>query len=740
MKRLIRNTGIGWLVVLAWSTAATAQLNPVLMAVECMETHQYARAYELWSALVEETDSTDFRRIQFARSAVQAAIESNQYPEALDWSSFVINQAEPTSRDWQVHVELLQYHGRGEEVPGLLQSERAAQFPAHKLQPIIANAQAVQKLHRDSTSFSICPFRPQATADEFAAVPLGAGLVFQSTAGDIGIAPRKDGRTGDYFTKLMFLSDTARPAVEFTWKELAQRKDQFLSLGRTRLHDGPVAFDAEQDFAALTRSYAGRDAGSNAEVVRLRMDFFWKRLWGWEPAHAFPWNSTEYSCGHGTFDADGNVVFMSDMPGGYGGMDLYHTRWEDAEWTHPENLGPAVNTAGNEAFPFMSPAGFLYFASDGHLGTGGLDVFVYPRGADRSERLGAPINSTADDFAFVWDDAAGEGWLSSNRTDEQDAIYRVSGPGTTGKIEVEVLACDGSPVTSAEVQFTDVQTGTIISAQTDDAGKAQLYAWLGHRYDVNLKPYKGMRSPPGQYVIPKDSISELVIDMNFASKENSLVVLNENGAPVEGVLLMFEDAHGHASNFITDERGQFEWRAVSQADDFVKVTAALINYNDLQHRFREPPSGCLISISDTLTLVPWNADLNRIDLANIFYDSGSSELREDSKIELDKLVSYMLDRPGIRVELSSHTDCRDDEDSNLLLSQARAESCVGYIIDQGIQPDRILAIGYGESQLLNQCSDAFTCGCAPLNVVGCEPCEEALHQQNRRTELRLLAD
>lgn len=728
------------MVLLAWSTSAMAQLNPVLKAVECMETHQYARAYELWSALVEETDSTDFRRIQFARSAVQAAMESNQYPEALDWSSFVINQAEPTSRDWQVHVELLQYHGRGEEIPALLQSERAAQLPARKLQPIIADAQAVQRLHRDSASFSIRPFRPHATADEFAAVPLGTGLVFQSTAGDIGIAPKKDGRTGGYFTELMFLSDTAQSAVEFTWKELAQRKDQFLSLGRTRTHNGPVAFDGEQDFAALTRSQVERDESAKADVVRLRMDFFWKRPWGWEPAHAFPWNSTEYSCGHGTFDADGNVVFMSDMPGGYGGMDLYYTRWENAAWTRPENLGPAVNTAGDEAFPFMTPAGFLFFASNGHLGTGGLDVFVHLRGADRSQRLGAPVNSTADDFAFVWDDDLGEGWLSSNRTDGRDAIYRVAGAGTAGKIEATVRACDGSPVASAEVQFRDELTGTVISTWTDEEGFAQMHGWLGHRYAVELKPYRGMRAPPGQFAIPTDSTTELLIDMNFAAKENSLLVLDETGNPAQGVLLMFEDARGRTANFVTDERGQFTWRAASQAEDYVQVTAALINYNDLQHRFSEPPSGCLISISDTLTLVPWTADLGRIDLANIFYDSGSSELREESKTELDKLAAYMLDRPGIRVELSSHTDCRDDEASNLLLSQARADACVDYIIGQGILADRILAKGYGESQLLNQCSDDSTCGCAPLNIVGCEPCEEALHQQNRRTELRLLAD
>lgn len=740
MKFFIRNIGLSWIALLAWEAVATAQLNPVLLARECMETHQYARAYTLWAGLVMETDSTDFRRVQFARSAVEAAVEAGKYPEALAWSTFVIERAKPMVSDWKTHVDLLRVNDRADEIPGLLQSERASRLPANQLGELIAVQQQVQSLLWDSSAVAVVRFRPESTVDEFAAVPLGEGLVYQSTAVDIGIAPMKEGRTGSYFTALMMLPDTAQPNAEFSWKALAQRKNQFLALGRTRTHDGPVAFDTEQDFAALTRNQMARDSSLEVEVVRLRLDFFWKRPWGWESAHPFPWNSQEYSCGHGAFDSEGNVVFMSDMPGGFGGMDLYITRWENSEWTRPENLGPAVNTAGNEAFPYVSSAGFLYFASDGHLGAGGMDVFVHPRGADRSERLGAPVNSSGDDFAFIWDDGAGAGWLSSNREDHRDAIYRVTGPGTVGRIQVSVRACDGSSVASAAVQFADEATGTIITATTDDSGNAQLYGWLGHRYAVNLKPFEGMRAPPALYVTPTDSLSEVLIDMNFASKENSLVVLNEAGIPAEGVLLMFEDAQGRTANFITDERGQFSWRAASQEVDYVRVTTALINYNDLEHRFTEPPSGCLISISDTLTLVPWNADLDRIDVANIFYDSGSSELREESKTELDKLVAYLSQRPGIRVELSSHTDCRDDEASNLKLSQARADGCVEYIIGQGIQANRILAKGYGESQLLNHCSDVSTCGCAPLNVVGCEPCEESLHQQNRRTELRLLAD
>jgi outer membrane protein OmpA-like peptidoglycan-associated protein len=130
----------------------------------------------------------------------------------------------------------------------------------------------------------------------------------------------------------------------------------------------------------------------------------------------------------------------------------------------------------------------------------------------------------------------------------------------------------------------------------------------------------------------------------------------------------------------------------------------------------------------------------RIDLNLILYDLGSASLRESSKQELDKLVKYLIAKPNIKVELSSHTDCRNDRASNQRLSQARAESCVNYIIAKGIDAQRIIAKGYGETLLVNECSDVRACGCVPADVEDCEECSEVEHQQNRRTELRLLAE
>jgi outer membrane protein OmpA-like peptidoglycan-associated protein len=116
-----------------------------------------------------------------------------------------------------------------------------------------------------------------------------------------------------------------------------------------------------------------------------------------------------------------------------------------------------------------------------------------------------------------------------------------------------------------------------------------------------------------------------------------------------------------------------------------------------------------------------------IDLDLILYDLDKANLRWASKQELDKLVRYLQARPELRVELSSHTDSRASFEYNQDLSQRRAQSCVDYIIGQGVSSTRIIARGYGETQLVNHCGDGVECS-------------EELHQQNRRTELRLLTD
>nr|MBP7500546.1 OmpA family protein [Chryseobacterium sp.] len=114
-----------------------------------------------------------------------------------------------------------------------------------------------------------------------------------------------------------------------------------------------------------------------------------------------------------------------------------------------------------------------------------------------------------------------------------------------------------------------------------------------------------------------------------------------------------------------------------------------------------------------------------INLKNIHYDLDKYFIREDAKAELNKLVQFMKDNPSVRVELASHTDSRASDDYNKTLSQNRANAAVEYLVSRGINKARLKPIGYGETQLLNKCSNGIDC-------------TEPQHQTNRRTEMKVI--
>jgi outer membrane protein OmpA-like peptidoglycan-associated protein/tetratricopeptide (TPR) repeat protein len=143
----------------------------------------------------------------------------------------------------------------------------------------------------------------------------------------------------------------------------------------------------------------------------------------------FPYNSNEYSTGHPALNKAGNIlIFTSDMPGGYGGTDLYYSvRSGRGPWTRPVNLGKKINTEGNEMFPYLDTKGKLYFASNGHAGLGGLDVFEVAlkemKPVENPRNMGRPINGSTDDFGLIISEDYKNGYFSSNRRGSDD-IYQ----------------------------------------------------------------------------------------------------------------------------------------------------------------------------------------------------------------------------------------------------------------------------------------------------------------------------
>jgi outer membrane protein OmpA-like peptidoglycan-associated protein len=340
------------------------------------------------------------------------------------------------------------------------------------------------------------------------------------------------------------------------------------------------------------------------------------------------------------------MFFVSDMPGGYGGTDIYFVKKVGKDkWSEPINLGDKVNTEGNEMFPYYEErSGLLFFASNGRAGLGGLDVFVAvktPKGFDMVENVGAPINSKWDDFAYIIDKKLKNGYFSSNRP--------------TGK------------------------------------GGDDIYSF---KFSGEFKKY-----------VPKDSI------FNYTYR---LFVLNEETKqPIPKAKVMLDVVPTE-----TNKEGM-----VSAKFDANTTFDAVINatgyVEKVKHVDIKNPQNSAV-ITDTVYL---SIDKNRrIVLKNIYYDFDKWDILPESAVELDKLVDFMKQNPQLKVELSSHTDCRGSDKYNMRLSEKRAKSAVDYIVSKGVDVSRITAVGYGETRPVNKCVNGVQCS-------------EQEHRQNRRTEV-----
>lgn len=248
----------------------------------------------------------------------------------------------------------------------------------------------------------------------------------------------------------------------------------------TRYHEGSAVFNSGGDEIYFTRNDFNKEVRGYDKDRNTRLKIYHSVRTGenWSEPQPLPFNSNLFNTAHPALSPDGRyLVFASDRPGGYGHMDLYISYLQDGKWSEPENLGPEINTAGNEAFPWLDTSGNLYFASNLHVGIGGLDMFrAEPTGTDRWKapaNLGAPLNSAKDDFGIIFRPDERSGYFTSNRESIYDNIYEFV---TDDMVELagRVIWCaEGSGVPQVEV-LASTSTGLNARQTTDAQGNFTL--------------------------------------------------------------------------------------------------------------------------------------------------------------------------------------------------------------------------------------------------------------------------
>jgi len=560
----------------------------------------------------------------------------------------------------------------------------------------------------------------------------------------------------------------------------ATKTQKFSKSLNTKYHEGPMTFTSNGKKVIFTRNNFnnGKFKTSSDKINKLKIYTADDKGAGqWKNIREVPFNSSEYSTGHPALTKDDKLMyFVSDMPGGFGGTDLYVVEYNEGSFGTPVNLGPEINTAGNEMFPFVDERGNLYFSSDGHAGLGDLDIF-YVQLINGSKlkgkiiNMGTPVNSSKDDFGFIADGERKIGYLSSNRKrgGTDDDIYRFTREcdEKPGCEEVQVIVYDAAskmPLDNADVEI--IMGGKTEMKKTDSNGtlkicleegkecelKASREGYMANTVackegettiDIPLSRIEGTAdnnessNAEGTSTSSTPTETGTTVDTNPSGYQGQttgtaipcpatktirgLVTANKDKRSLNGVTVTLKnECDGSTQSFVTGDDGRYQFEICEGCDYMIEATKD--NFGSRGNKIKKLGKGGARIINANLSMFE-EGDIVAIE--NIYYDYGRCNIRTDASLELDKLVVMLKRYKNMKVEIRSHTDSRASTEFNQKISEGRSKAVTKYLTKKGISASRLESTGYGELQLLNECADGVEC-------------TEEQHSTNRRTEFKVI--
>jgi outer membrane protein OmpA-like peptidoglycan-associated protein/tetratricopeptide (TPR) repeat protein len=510
-----------------------------------------------------------------------------------------------------------------------------------------------------------------------------------------------------------------------------------------KFHNGAITF-ADQDMI-FTRNNSKK---GNNEDYNLILATAKKNGEAWNFDSEFIFNDRNYSNAYPTyFSKDKVLIFSSDKVGGFGGMDLYYSKKVGGTWTTPINLGSKINTSGDEVFSYAFNE-YLYFASNGYPGLGGLDIYktkLLNNQPGEIVHLDAPINSNRDDFAFITQDTEEtNGYFSSNRGGEGsiDKIYSFTKeliPQPEKSISISGKVVDEytkMPLKETEVTLYDLTNNTKQIFSTGEDGRFIFEAVEKHNY--RLSGIKNNIKTTEESIINinhKDAYYYTLLHNDPRFSLEGFAINNNTKLGVSGVkVIKFNKSKNTEESTITDDKGFFKFQLDQNSDFEISGTkdGYYTSVSDASTKGLNRSTvlyvKLFLSIEEVIigeTRILGKETFGGFEFEPVYYDLDKANIRVDAANSLDKVVDFMQKNPKLQIELGSHTDSRSSNKYNLDLSDRRAVSAVDYIVSKGIDSSRIIGKGYGESNLVNSCSDGVKCS-------------ETQHQENRRTEIKVI--
>lgn len=813
MDMISRKVLLPILFLVIAATSVFAQAGKLKYAKKLMDELNYTEAIAVYNQILEKDDVAEakiniaecYRKIGDSGNAEFWYGQVVRLPEAAPITKLYYGQM--LQRNGKCELAREWYNQYIELVPDDLRGQYLARACDYEQELMSKNAGIYEIKHLDFNS----------DLDDMTPNYWNGTIVFASDR-DLGSAVKREHTwTGHPFHELYFVEyKEVKPGEDGTCGELVYgRPEKFNKKLNSKYHDAAITFPNNGNEIYFTRNNLvdGKVGKDDDGIIRLKI-YSAKDLGegNWGDLESLPFNSDEYSVAHPALSPEGNTLyFTSDMPGGFGGMDLYLSKRENGRWGPPENLGPQVNTEGNEIFPFVDQTNRLYFSSDGLIGLGGYDIYYTkekaPADWSMPENLGYPINTISDDISIIFNKEGTCGYFTSDRAGGVGGDDLYSFRKTAAPVDILVYnESTGDPIEGATV-FDECTGRTLITGQdgivTIDMklNTCCTFNAMAEGFRDNNKEDCTKNLAPGESL--KVEIP-LTPDMEFLVE--GIVFDDGTGLPMADATVALTNDCGQEDQLVTtDETGRFSFRleknccykvkgtkeryladmaenlctrGLNQTETFnVKLFLQPTIYQptepELSERGTADPNSDLADtntapefkvyrsdkdglyyiqqtgeVADGLVdgklyeqgiLVDAGDNPDAFDqgpsevapgepiayLLHIYYDFDQSYIREDAKPEVEKLLNTMTENPEIIVEIGSHTDSRGSKRYNQRLSQRRADAVVRYLVKNGVERDRLVPLGYGETKTVNNCKDFI-------------PCSERDHQLNRRTEFRIV--
>lgn len=704
----------------------TALMGPLLMVLAQGQNQRlkkagtyfaesrYGESTPILNEIAEKKNTTEVYRM-----AALSASRSGDLPNAFRWYSKLSGSSGATLQDLTDAYKFFLYYGKYGEAEALVKAK--PETAGNRFVETTSKEGFFKNLKKDSIRYTISETNLNSGYGEFGPCYTDIGIAYASGRPSTGGFSRKWDWNGSYFLDIRLAEKTANPA-NFGKSQKAANKMRFST------HEAGMFYDPKNGIYYYTANM--KKAPGKKGLVKTGIFMFDTKS---GKTTAFPHNSEAYFTGHPSLSADGNVLwFASDMPGGMGASDIWYSKREPGGWGKPVNAGSQINTAGKEMFPHARKQK-LYFASDGLPGMGGLDLFESPlRGevAGIPVNCGYPLNTHYDDFALIADSTGENGYVSSNRNGYVDRIYTVTMKLPVFRFMGTVIADNKAKTKLQDITVTvfNRTEGKEETYLSDEDGNFGFEADMNTDYVIYSTQDKYKTKDTVFYSTMGKTVSEninkdLYLVPRFLGFKG-IVKDAETRIGLDGVSVTIKDTQtGESFRLLSDSAGVVNKNLQRNRD--YEVICKKKGYLDLTDSFNTKTEKDNITGYFDLELFLEKIKVGMVfEIKDIYYDYNKSDLRPESMAELDKLAEF-LKANDIKVELSSHTDSRGNDSYNMKLSQARAKSCVDYLISKGVKPESIIAKGYGESRLVNGCTNGAKCS-------------EEEHQANRRTEVKIL--